>query len=365
MSSVVHKIALGVILLAPVCLLSACPAPGQPTSTGKPQDIAPVLAPIGDKTAYQDELLTFSISASDADSPRLTYLADGLPEGAVFDPATLTFSWTPAVPGTYEVTFSVSDGSSDAPQEVLITVYPGRPLRLNLIYYGEHNPVQDALIINVRPQYLISNTAHGFWGEYYHHQTDWLLQDAAPYHTAGIRVIGYITAGYEAKGSGSGINPSWYTLEMNRKLIQSMAELDKVDGVFIDECSAFPDAAGKEYLKELTSLVHSYGLIAWGNVGQADFDAWFFTDGGFDFMHSTEQWKGQQLNAVQKQYAGRVSVTGFQAGYSLQDAVRLTEDAWEKGLAFCYIGTGDYDTLPSWLEDYAAALRGSGRLTTP
>ncbi len=46
-----------------------------------------------------------------------------------------------------------------------------------------------------------------------------------------------------------------------------MAAVDRVDGVFIDECSSYPDARSKEYLTALTDLAHGYGLIAGGNVG--------------------------------------------------------------------------------------------------
>src|SRR5262249_52942560 len=49
----------------------------------------------------------------------------GLPPGATFDPATRTFSWTPTEaqgPGSYNVTFSVSDGSLSASETVKITV---------------------------------------------------------------------------------------------------------------------------------------------------------------------------------------------------------------------------------------------------
>ena len=60
----------------------------------------------------------FTVSASDPDLPAntLTFSASGLPDGATFDPATRQFSWTPSEsqgPGSYQVTFVVSDGTRD------------------------------------------------------------------------------------------------------------------------------------------------------------------------------------------------------------------------------------------------------------
>ena len=49
---------------------------------------APVLAAIGNKSGSEGSLLTFTVSATDADLDLLTYSASGLPLGATFDPAT-------------------------------------------------------------------------------------------------------------------------------------------------------------------------------------------------------------------------------------------------------------------------------------
>ena len=60
------------------------------------------------------------------DSGKLTYSADGLPDGAVFDAATQTLNWTPTYDqaGKYNVTFSVSDGGFTVKQPMEITVNP-------------------------------------------------------------------------------------------------------------------------------------------------------------------------------------------------------------------------------------------------
>ena len=230
-------------------------------------------------------------------------------------------------------------------------------VRLNIIYYGKHTPEIDSLIQSVGPQYLIGNSAHGLWGEVYGYSTWWLLQDVTGFQQTGIKVIGYLTSGYEGTGSGSGIELKWYTLEMNKKLITNMAREDGVDGIFIDECSSYPDEQSKKYLKELSGLAHSYGFIVWGNVGHDDFDDWFFTDGGFDMMNASESWRGQSLTPVQQKWGDKISVTGFYDGSNVEDVYLLIKEAWDEGLAYAYI-TGDaYARLPSWIEQLAESLR--------
>jgi len=144
---------------------------------------------------------------------------------------------------------------------------------------------------------------------------------------------------------------------MNLKYIREMAEIDHVDGVFIDECSDFPDQSAKDYLKMLTDLAHSYGLLTWGNVGVSRFDSWYFSAGGFDLMQSDENWQSQPLSQVQQDWGYRISVAGSNPKFKARDALRLTLEAGRKGLAFCYIHNQGYDSLDPGLEEYARLLR--------
>jgi len=320
----------------------------------------PVLQKIENKTISQENLLEFTIKAEDQDGDNLIFSASNLPSDATFNSLKGIFSWIPKSYGIYTgITFSVSDGHNIVSQTISITVTrviprlltspPENVVPLPIIYYGAHTPEIDALIISLRPQYAIINTPHGLWGQMSGHST---FTEMAAYKSAGIKVIGYITAGYEGTGSAGNIDPAWYSLEMNQQLIRNMAEIDGVDGVFIDECSAFPGQTAQAYLKTLTDLAHSYGLITWGNVGQAQFDKWFFTQGGFDLMHSNENWNGQDLTTVQRDWGYRISVSGFNPGYTAQDAFDLTAKAWQSGLAYCYICDTGYVSIPSWLNDY-------------
>jgi hypothetical protein len=81
---------------------------------------APVLAAIGDKSVNENSLLSFTVSATDADSDAITYSATGLPSGATFTGQ--TFSWTPDQAGTYQVTFTANDGQAQDSKTVNITV---------------------------------------------------------------------------------------------------------------------------------------------------------------------------------------------------------------------------------------------------
>jgi hypothetical protein len=84
-----------------------------------------MFAVIGNKSVKEKKQLKFTISATDPDDDDLTYSASNLPDGADFDPATHTFSWTPdsGQAGSYtNVHFEVSDGDFTDEEDITITV---------------------------------------------------------------------------------------------------------------------------------------------------------------------------------------------------------------------------------------------------
>lgn len=85
---------------------------------------APVLDPIGDKTAFAFVNLSFLVTATDAEADALDFSALGLPPGATFDTGSGAFSWTPgpADAGAYPVTFGVTDGFASDSEAITITV---------------------------------------------------------------------------------------------------------------------------------------------------------------------------------------------------------------------------------------------------
>ncbi|MBL8533517.1 MAG: putative Ig domain-containing protein, partial [Betaproteobacteria bacterium] len=85
---------------------------------------APVLIPVGDKQITEGQALAFQLKSVDSDGDTVTYYADELPPGAKLDPLTGQFTWTPALnrAGTYQVTFTASDGSGSSSETVEIRV---------------------------------------------------------------------------------------------------------------------------------------------------------------------------------------------------------------------------------------------------
>jgi len=83
-------------------------------------NVAPVLAPIGNKVVSEGSNLTFIATATDPDTPANTLvfsLDPGAPAGASIDPTNGTFSWTPTEaqgPATNSITVRVTDNGSPA-----------------------------------------------------------------------------------------------------------------------------------------------------------------------------------------------------------------------------------------------------------
>lgn len=84
----------------------------------------PVLAAMADRSVDENRRITFAVSASDPDGDPIVYSSNDLPEGATLDGD--TFAWTPwyGQQGTYQITFTASDGELKVSQTVTITVNP-------------------------------------------------------------------------------------------------------------------------------------------------------------------------------------------------------------------------------------------------
>ncbi len=80
----------------------------------------PVLGAIGNKTIVTNQKLEIRLAATDPDGNALTFSASGLPVGATFSSG--LFSWSPTLSGTFQVTFSVTDGKLSDSETVVITV---------------------------------------------------------------------------------------------------------------------------------------------------------------------------------------------------------------------------------------------------
>jgi beta-glucosidase len=104
-------------------------------------DQAPVMAAISNCSVDAGQPVSFTVSASDPDGDTLTYSTGILPSGASFDAGNHAFSWTPEVPGTYTVQFTVNDGRLNDSKTVTITVNTAT---------GDQAPVMSAI-----PTYVV------------------------------------------------------------------------------------------------------------------------------------------------------------------------------------------------------------------
>lgn len=103
-------------------------------------DRKPVLAEVGPQSVAENATLTFTLKGSDADKEdqtALSYRAFNLPKGALFDPATATFSWSPTFEqsGTYKnLLFVFTAGAMKDSVSVDVTVnHVNRRPKLNTL----------------------------------------------------------------------------------------------------------------------------------------------------------------------------------------------------------------------------------------
>lgn len=128
-------------------------------------DRPPILNPIGDKSVNDNELLAFTISATDPDFDQITYRMTPL-EGATLDPQTGLFRWTPVNAQIrmepYEVTFTAVTMEASVSETIQITVHD-----IN------HPPVLDP----IGDQVIFENQELRFTINYYDLDEDPLILD--------------------------------------------------------------------------------------------------------------------------------------------------------------------------------------------
>ncbi|MEQ1562385.1 MAG: Ig-like domain-containing protein, partial [Nitrospiraceae bacterium] len=125
---------------------------------------APVLGAIGNRSAQVGQLLTFTVTATDADLPAngLTLSNSVLPTGATFDAGTGVFSWTPTAGqvGDTTVTFTVTDNGSPVLTDsetitLTVTAQPNQnPVAQN---DGPYAATEDQLLTVLAAQGVLAN----------------------------------------------------------------------------------------------------------------------------------------------------------------------------------------------------------------
>lgn len=97
---------------------------------------APAFEPSGPHSLAENQTLTFSLAATDADGDEISYSATALPDGAVFDATSATLTWTPAFTqsGNHTLGFAATDSVATGTLEVAVGVaHVNAPPFLHLI----------------------------------------------------------------------------------------------------------------------------------------------------------------------------------------------------------------------------------------
>ena len=86
-----------------------------------PVNDAPVLAPLDDVTATEEQALDpIAVAATDEDDDELTVTVTGLPTGVSYDEAAGTIDGTPTVGGTFSVTVTAEDPDGEAATDTFV-----------------------------------------------------------------------------------------------------------------------------------------------------------------------------------------------------------------------------------------------------
>lgn len=222
-----------------------------------------------------------------------------------------------------------------------------RPKTCMVNYFYHNDAVANAnmtAVINFKPDILIDNTAHGYWG-----QNNGFTGCIPSYYTPyGIEVYSYIAGGYEGTLYNSNID----NLTVNLTRIEGIAS-DGATGVFLDEVSNFPNDTKKAYLQAIYDKCESLGLKLIFNPGTSSFDSWLMSR--CNYLMSDEQYNGtREPSSSEMAYADRMLVIRHSIN-SADDAATITWGAFANGFGFSYVCT-EYTNLPTWLNDYNALI---------
>lgn len=129
---------------------------------------APVLSSIGNKSVNENALLTFNMTATDADNQTLTFTGTNLPAGANITNVSngnAQFNWQPtsSQAGVYNATLNVSDGSDIDNETIQITVNDVAGTTTVTI---SGTDVEDAYLRPSQPNANYSNYTGGSHGMY-------------------------------------------------------------------------------------------------------------------------------------------------------------------------------------------------------
>jgi hypothetical protein len=231
----------------------------------------------------------------------------------------------------------------------------GTPGSTFMISYEYHN---DAVYPNTiysqimycLPSILIENTPAGLWGA---------PCNPALYEAAGIRVYSYITGGYEGTKYGNSTDNK----DVNITRIAAIAA-EGCTGVFMDEVSAYPNAAALTYLGDIRSACLSAGVKLIFNTGLPNFNTWLLSN--CDYLMTDEGYVSNRMPTASENAAlAKILVCTYPVADAYA-AAALTQAAWTNGFYWHYSAAAANWYLAPWTNDYfdllkVVGLGGGGR----
>ncbi len=212
-----------------------------------------------------------------------------------------------------------------------------------MIDYNLHNDsfsnFDKTTILSFRPEILIDNTEHSYWGQRNRHR------GCIPsYYTAsGIKVFSYIVGGYE----GNTFHTDEDNLMANLARIDSIAT-DGAAGVFLDMVSHHPVGVRMNYIDSIYNRCVSHGLQLILNTGTSSFDTFLMRR--CHYIMTDEGYYNRAASTDERNYLNRILVV---ADTVLSDtaAASVSLNARANGFGYSY-ACDTYTYLPIWLGSY-------------
>ncbi|MBN2457210.1 MAG: hypothetical protein JXB29_11860 [Sedimentisphaerales bacterium] len=205
-------------------------------AAGQSSNSAPVMQSIGNQSGLENTLLTFQVTATDADGDTITYSAQGLPSGAAFSGQ--TFSWTPSQDqvGTHQATFYASDGQAQDFETITITISAADK--------GFDDPIAETYTLNIT---AVNGTVTKTPSSTNYNDGETVTLQAVP-------DLGYLFISWAGDLSG-GSNPTSITMNADKSVTASFAaEQPDQTAPSVTNCSPAADAV--QVLRDNLVLLH-------------------------------------------------------------------------------------------------------------
>jgi hypothetical protein len=203
-----------------------------------------------------------------------------------------------------------------------------------LVMYGNHTPEIDNKIIAAAPvtEYFVANTKAGM----YHTPVT-----PQKFQAAGIKVFSYGDGGYETR-----------PLSENLAYIDAIAD-EGCYGFFLDQVSAYPNAASLDYLLRIASRCWGRNLHMIFNTGVSNWSDALMSS--YNLIMSNEQWFDTAPSQSQLKWQDRVILLSNNM-QTVEQAVARTKAAWDRGFPYHYSCSALNYGMPAYYSEYVQQL---------